>query len=357
MREIPTIMWRFYFVCALWLVFVGQGANSLGQATADSRLALSRIALGSCADQALPQPLWAVIAAWRPELFLFMGDNVYASGPQGYEIRQAYRQLGAIEAFRTFRDTVPMLAIWDDHDYGLNDGGAEHRFKAEATAAFHDFWKTPAQSSRRRTEGIYDAVLRGPAGRRVQVILLDTRSFRSPLLLGPPNNGGCGPYIPDGDDGKTMLGAAQWEWLDQQLRAPAEIRLLVSSIQVLADGHCYERWGNFPLEQKRLFDTIARTGASGIVLLSGDRHLGAIYREARAIHYPLVEVTSSSLNRPFRGASEPDSNRLGDVYGDENFGTIEIDWEVGCLKLGLRDLHGELVRQHAVTFAEIGVSR
>ena len=65
---------------------------------------------------------------------------------------------------------------------------------------------------------------------------------------------------------------------------------------MLAEGHGWERWGNFPLERQRLFDTIRGSGANGVVLLSGDRHFGALYREAPLGRYPLYEITSSGLN-------------------------------------------------------------
>ncbi len=108
-----------------------------------------------------------------------------------------------------------------------------------------------------------------------------------------------------------MLGAEQWAWLAEELRKPAELRLIVSSTQVLAEGHGWERWGNFPLEKQKLIDTIRTSGAKGVVLLSGDRHIGALYRETPDGLYPLYEATSSGLNMVYWAAKEPGPNRLG----------------------------------------------
>jgi alkaline phosphatase D len=120
--------------------------------------------------------------------------------------------------------------------------------------------------------------------------------------------------------------------------------LIVSSIQVVVEGHGWERWGNFPRERQRLFDLIASTGARGVVFLSGDRHIGALYRESQGTPYPLTEITSSGINRQFVNAREQGPNRLGELYPRVNFGTVEIDWPQGRVGLALRDEDGTIQR-------------
>ena len=160
--------------------------------------------------------------------------------------------------------------------------------------------------------GVYHAEIHGPIGQRVQIILLDTRTFRAPL---EPTNDWNAPgkerYMPDPDPAKTMLGEAQWRWLRAQLEQPAELRLIVSSVQVLAEGHGFERWGNLPLERQKLFDLIAESGASDVVFLSGDRHFGALYhrpgtaRRTRSTRSPRAASTWSTKPpwSPVRSAS------------------------------------------------------
>jgi alkaline phosphatase D len=188
----------------------------------------------------------------------------------------------------------------------------------------------------------------------VQVILLDTRFFRSALKptdqRGAP---GKERYVPDPDPTKTMLGASQWAWLAEQLKVPAELRLLVSSVQVVADGHGWERWGNLPLQRQQLYDLIGTTGAERVLVLSGDRHLGAIYRETQGLPYPLIEIITSGITQAFPGAVETSPQRVGALYGAVNFGTIDIDWWAERLTVHVRGENGEPVRTLAVSFQEI----
>jgi alkaline phosphatase D len=324
---------------------------------------LTRIAFGSCADEEKPQPIWDAVGRYRPELFLFTGDNVYGDVRGGQVLpeadlldglRHAYVQALAVPGFMAVKTGVRHLATWDDHDYGRNDAGADFAGRHEAQKLFNDFWNVPADDPRRHREGVYHAQSFGPPGQRVQVILLDTRFFRSPLKptdeRGAP---GKERYLPDDDPAKTMLGEAQWAWLVERLREPAELRLLVSSVQVVADGHGWERWGNFPRERRRLYDLVRDTGANGVVFLSGDRHVGALYRETSGVPYPLVDATASGINQVFPGNREGGTNRLGAVYGAANFGTIDVDWWAGTLAVSLRNEAGEAVRREILSLADL----
>jgi alkaline phosphatase D len=316
---------------------------------------LTRIAFGSCAHQDRPQPIWDAILAYRPELFVFAGDNVYGDlnpgAPDG--LADAYATAARLPGYRAVREQVPVLAIWDDHDYGQNDAGGDFPYKEQAKALFLEFWQVPADDPRRGRAGLYHAQMFGPQGMRLQIILLDTRSFRSPLKptdqRGAP---GKERYLPDPDPAKTMLGEAQWSWLRQELQRPAELRLVVSSIQVLAEGHGWERWGNLPRERERLLDLIAATGAGGVIFLSGDRHVGGLYRRPGP-PYALYEITSSGLNMSYPAAREAGPLRLGQVYGAENFGTVDIDWWAGRVTLSVRALNGEPVRRTVIALAEL----
>jgi len=326
-----------------------------GQAVA-KEASLTRIAFGSCAHQDKPQPIWDAVLAYRPELFVFTGDNVYGDVTSGAmtELRDAYAAAAKVEGIAALRAQVPVLATWDDHDYGQNDGGADFAHKEQAELLFHSFWGIEDDDPRRQRPGVYHAEIFGPPRGRTQVILLDTRSFRS-ALRPTDERGALGKeaYLPEPDPAKTMLGEAQWAWLAEQLRAPAELRLLVSSVQVLAEQHGFERWGNLPLERQRLLDLIAETGANGVVLVSGDRHIGALYRLNDGVPYELYEITSSGLNMAYAHNRDIGPLRLGEVYGQDNFGTIDVDWQAGEITLSVRGMDGEAVRSATIPIAAL----
>jgi alkaline phosphatase D len=339
------------------------------QARADDK-PISRIAFGSCAEQHRPQPIWDAVVAARPELFLFLGDNIYADTEDMDVFRSKYQLLASQPGYQKLKATCPILATWDDHDLGANDAGGEYPKKKEAQQLFLDFFGIPEDSPRRRQEGVYHSEIFGPKEQRVQVILLDTRYFRSPLKTGfrpgEPGEGRRGKYAPNDDPAATVLGPKQWAWLEEQLRAPAVFRILCSSVQAVADEHGSEMWGNFPLERRRLLELIRKTGAEGVVIVSGDRHLAEISRlarEAAGIGYPLFDVTSSSLNTPSgnftkagtRFANEINSYRVGLTYFDTNFGFIDIDWSQPdpVLRLQVRDEKGEVVLQQRLTRSQL----
>lgn len=315
-----------------------------------------RLSFGSCADQKRPQPIWQAIADEQPDFHVFGGDNVYASEqPWSLEnLQSAYSQAAQIQAMAQFMRKVPFMAIWDDHDYGLNDGGAAFAGKQASKTALLDFFRYPAQHPLRSREGLYDARIVQVGALRVQIILLDTRWFRSslkrPLVPGLP---GQERYLPDDSPDKTLLGSVQWAWLEAQLRQSADVRLIYSGIQVLAEGHGWERWGNLPLERARLLNLVAQTRAQGVIFLSGDRHIGAIYREQQGLPYPLWEVTSSGLTHAWRDAQEAGPNRVGDLVRVNHFGLIDIDASRQTLSLQLKDSQGALLRHHVLALKDL----
>ncbi|MFG0336109.1 MAG: alkaline phosphatase D family protein [Maioricimonas sp. JB049] len=320
---------------------------------------LERIAFGSCARQDEPQPIWQTIVEAEPNLFLFIGDNIYGDSEDMNVLRKKWNQLGAVEGYRRLKEICPILATWDDHDYGVNDGGAEYPRKKESQKVFLEFFEEPADSPRWNREGVYGATLFGPEGKRVQVILLDTRYHRSRLVKRvwrpEPGEGDKGPYDRNDDPAATMLGDEQWKWLEKQLQVPAQVRIIASSIQVIPDGHHWEKWGNLPLERQRLFRLIEQTGAGGVVFISGDRHSAEISAVDPDIGYELIDVTSSSLNRPSKWHSELNPHRLGTKYTDENFGMITIDWEQQdpVVRCQVRSMEGKVVLQHRVRLSQL----
>lgn len=319
------------------------GAGAMAQTSSEP---VDVIAFGSCARERDAQPIWTEIVAQQPDVFLFIGDNMYADFQEEdgklvmkpvtdvRRIEEAYAALGAQDGYRRILRTCPVLATWDDHDYGANDAGKEYPLKEAAKKAFWDFYGEPPTSPLRNQPGVYQSRVLGPAGRRVQIILLDTRFNRDALDVAPKDQRTRrGPYLPTTDTSRTLLGEAQWKWLEERLREPAEIRLIVSSIQVVADEHGFETWGNFPHERQRLYALIDSTDAGGVVFLSGDRHLAEISvdrvprLDGTRPPYPLWDFTSSGMNERARVVTDPNQYRVGPVRRETNFGVVNIKWQ------------------------------
>jgi len=321
-----------------------------GLSAQDSERLVRRIAFGSCMHQDKEQSIWREIRRADPDFFLFLGDNVYGDTDDMAVLRAKYAKFAAEKNFRKARGTFRSLATWDDHDYGQNDAGAEYPMRDESQAAFLDFFGVPQDSPRRARKGVYHAEIHGPEGRRVQFVMLDTRYHRSALKKDESRPRDLGPYVPTDDPEATVLGEEQWTWLGEQLRKPAEVRVIASSIQVVPDDHGWEKWGNMPLERERLYALLRETGAECVVLVSGDRHLGEISMDREALDYPLYEVTSSGLtqSRDAFFKLETNSHRIGTMSWGDNFGVIEIDWKrepEPQVRLQLRDAEGDVMMQ------------
>ena len=332
---------------------------------------LSKISFGSCAKQDQPQPIWEAIVAGSPQLFVMLGDNIYGDSPDMSVLKAKYKLLNEQPGFKKLKQICPVVATWDDHDYGKDDAGAEFTMRRESQQVFLDFLGAGPDDLRRTRDGIYSAKVYGPVGKRVQVLLLDARFFRSPLAKGfdsrEPGEGYRGKYGPNTDDGATVLGDVQWAWLAEQLKVPAEIRVIGSSYQVLSDQHGWEMWGNFPKERERLFTLLRDSKAGGVVMISGDRHLAEIAGLSKAdglsIGYPLYEVTSSSLNAPSGGftkagvrfSNEINPYRVGLTFFDVNYGNIVIDWSAAdpIVRLQVCDEAGAVVLQQRASLSQL----
>ena len=318
---------------------------------------ITKIALGSCADQKKKQPIWDAIVAEQPQLFLFLGDNVYADTEDMDEMRATYAKLGAVPGYQKLRSTCPVLPVWDDHDYGVNDGGAEYPMKAESEKVFHEFFNTPADSPTHSYPGTYDVrYFGGEEGKRLQIIMLDTRYFRSKLVP-LSQRSADGPYDRNKDPKATILGAAQWKWLEEQLQVPADLRVVMTSIQFLPQDHRWELWENFPHERTRFLKLLRDANTGPVVFVSGDRHMGEISElktsDSLSPGFPVYELTSSGLTNAGGGRKgEPNRHRVSPTnFQSRNFGMLHIDWDKHQVRMELRDVDGKVVDSYVREFA------
>ena len=271
-----------------------------------------KIGLGSCLDQDYPQPIWQSIKKEDLNYFIFLGDNVYGDTRYGSlrKMKSAYDKQKKV--LPDFLNDISIFSIWDDHDFGINDGGADYRFKRRAQELYLDFWEITKDDDRSNREGIYFSKNEIFFDKKFKFIFFDTRFFRS-KLKGKKSN-----YIENIEPDATILGNSQWTWLENELKSDFDFLFVFSSIQIIAKDHRFEKWSNFPNERAKLFELLEQFNDKTI-LFSGDRHRAGIYRKNG-----IIEVTSSSMNKPGSSFNETDSYLIGKTYPQENYGVIEI---------------------------------
>jgi alkaline phosphatase D len=271
-----------------------------------------KLGIGSCVDQDYPTPAWASLEKESINSFFFLGDNIYGDVPSG-------RLDNVILSYEKLNDQMPSwlkntekLVIWDDHDYGLNDAGANYIYKAESQQIYNDAWNIDQNDPRRSREGIYFSELKDIAGKKILIVGLDTRYFRSNLIkIG-------NSYKPHKNSNTTILGPIQWQWLEKELSREHDILILASSIQVLATEHRFEKWSNIPHERDKLLALLNKL-SSKVLIISGDRHRSGFYKLDN-----IYEFTSSSLNKGIFPSYESDSLLLGKTYTQNNYGIVQL---------------------------------
>lgn len=314
---------------------------------------VTRIACGSCYKPERDNGIWKTIAAEKPDAFLFMGDNIYADTTDPKVMKEKYRRLNSLPDYAAFSKNVPVIPIWDDHDYGKNDAGAEYEMKEEAAQLFFEAFHFPEDHEARKSPGVYHSRMMGPEGKRVQIIMLDTRYFRSPLVK--VKKGKRKVYVHETGPDATILGKAQWQWLESELKKPAELRLIVSSIQMINSAHRFEKWANIPNDRTKLLKLLKDTNAGPTVLLSGDRHMAEICRlesNQTGLPFDLFEMTASGMTHA-GGPDDPSDFRIAGTYSRAtNYGLIGIEWsgEKPLVTLKIKKATGETESTTKVTF-------
>lgn len=297
-------------------------------------------AVVSCSDDFYhveQKAMWNELVEKRPEFILAIGDNVYADvkNQQQAAVTDAlvlwnrYLETRAtLQIYRVSR-LIPTIAVWDDHDYGINDGDRRYPLKSESLKVFLSFFP---QS---KSEGNF---VKGPgAASRWLIggqafILLDNRSFRSPNQKSPackakPDHRLCQPR-PDtmGDDPmakkepETHFGIEQERWAYAEVRRlPRRPIWLVSGDQWFGAYHPFESYeGSHPNSFRKFVKEMGKS-AYRVAFISGDRHNSELTKvNKKFLGYESFEIVSS----PIHARIFP-SNWLDFPNKDQVFGTFE----------------------------------
>ena len=272
--------------------------------------AADRIAILGCHRQDLPAPALVKVVEAKPEICIWIGDNVYADTQDDPSyIQHCYEAMEAKPAFRQLREHSTFLATWDDHDFGLNDVGGKYRWKRESKEIFRKFWRLEEEIPADQPGIYYSKSIESLHG-VLQIVLLDPRYNRD-----------------DPGPNADTLGEPQWVWLEKTLQQPADLRLIVSGYQILLDtGTGSETWAEFPKARQRLFDLIKKTEAEHVVFLTGDQHYGEVCRLPGAIGYDAIELQFAGVNQ----IEEPELNttRVSQVSTSyHSYALLDIQWQ------------------------------
>jgi len=270
---------------------------------------LKRIAFGSCNRTHKDQTFWRTITKTAPDLWISLGDNIYADDLNIQARRLKYENLRLNENYASFAAATPIIGTWDDHDYASNNQGGEFIDKVASKDLFLDFFDLATPDFLDRS-GVYQSYVFGTPGQRTKVILLDCRFNMDRSRTAP-----------------QILGQDQWQWLESELKTgDFELLLLGSSISLTANsvGFGIEGWSSFTEERLRLYGALNALSCP-IIVISGDRHQSDISRIELEGGSHVYEFMSSGLTHSLP-IPIPNNARISQLIGDRNFGLIEIDW-------------------------------
>ncbi|MCB9093157.1 MAG: alkaline phosphatase family protein [Halobacteriovoraceae bacterium] len=334
----------------LILVVLSLAGNVLANSNSDKLQSigtLERFTFGSCNKQDFPQPYWKHMTDNEPQFFLMAGDNIYANAVEIKDLIKEYEVQNSRKDFQEFIKHTPIMGVWDDHDFGLNNSGSSTKDKDKRQELFLNHVREPLTSPRRQQEGIYTSYTFGVAPKKVKFILLDARYFKDTIVDGKPD----------------LLGKKQWDWLENELaNSDAQLHFIVSSITVMLNEEhrkIGEEWTDYPESRKRLFDLIAKYNPPGVIFLTGDKHY-AVYLEKIENGQRYPEFMSSSLTHPafpYWIFIEQPALALK-LRLRPNYGLVDIDWnEGGPIKVKyniMSSYTGRRVRTHTIRLGPEG---
>ncbi len=286
-----------------------------------------RVAFGSCNNQDEPQSFYQLILQKNPQVWVWLGDNIYGDTKSPRVLATKYKKLIDNPEYKAFALQLRITGTWDDHDYGDNDAGSEFPLKRYSKNIFWDFMGVPSESALRLQDGVYRSEIWDIGSKKVKLINLDTRYNRDPLIQNSYHE-----YIPTEGD---MLGEAQWMWLEKELTDASDFDAVViaNGTQVLSDKHRFEKWANFPKSRTRLLKLLEDSPIPKKVLISGDRHFGEISQIILPSGALVTEVTSSGLTHSYENVDEDNSYRFGKLWPKTHYALMDFYDEKDDLRI------------------------
>ncbi len=263
-----------------------------------------KIAVVSCLSDFYSKhfKIWDTLVSKNPEYLLMIGDNVYADQTSANSYTQTTpeiiweRYVDARLRFPIYfqQKLIPTHGLWDDHDYGFNNGNRDFKYKNEAKEIFEAFFAQELSNDDwNQSVGVGGLLSLGD----FNLYFLDGRSFRTEEKSG------------------SHLGLDQSAWFYSKLREEVTPSLVIKGDQFFGGYHSYESYeGNHP-ENFQDFVAELKQMKTPFVFISGDRHLSEIMQFPRSLFgKPSFEITSSPMhaktfseevdNNPWRVVSE-----------------------------------------------------
>lgn len=300
--------------------------------------ATQTIAFGSCNDSLKDQSFWRHIARDAPDLWIWLGDSIYADDLTGPERRSLYQDLLWAPGYQNFRSQTPVIGTWDDHDYGANNADCNFPHKLESKRDLLDFLEVPRGAEVWGREGVYQSFSIGQPGQKVLIVLVDLRYHMDKRR-------------------HQLLGEEQWAWLEQEIQATSANLVLIGSSLNLSSpysGFGLEGWDEYPGERRRLYELLSGKGLPTIIL-SGDRHYAEVSRITLPSGLPLYEVMSSGLTHTF-GLHLPNPGALSRRVVSKNYGLLKIEWTQSgpLVRMQLKSTEEyALYREHVADFRSL----
>jgi len=276
------------------------------------------IAFGACANTGSNARVFDTIRQHDPLFFLNTGDLHYEDIQTSLErfFRQSYdRVLKSPRQSRLYRH-VPLVYMWDDHDYGPNDSNAASYSRTVARMTYQLYVPHYPLPLGTGDVPIYQAFSIG----RVRFILTDLRSERDPQAW---------PDRPE----KTMMGSLQKKWFKEELMAARESHSLivwVCSMPWIDDypSRRTDTWNGYKYERREIANFIRNNDLTKrMCMLSGDAHMLAIddgthsdYADGGGAGFPVM--CSASLSRYPSEKGGPHSE--GYVAGTRQFALMTV---------------------------------